>query len=249
MVRLAWHEAGTFCHYCSKRGGPHGLMRFPGAIKDPSNNGISTIAPPLQDVWSQEGFDETITLADFWQFAGVVAIEWMKGPHIPYRPGREDWSESDITPWDRLPSADFGFPEWDPTSHFMRDIFYRMGFDDYEIVVLLGAHTLGECHAQWSGFFGLWTPDPLVFNNAFYHELIYHKWALTPNTHQYFDTTPGLEFLMMLHSDMALIHDPNFLRHVQRFADDQEAWFKAFAEVFPKLQELGVHSLLPPIDW
>ena len=39
----------------------------------------------------------------------------------------------------------------------MRDIFYRMGFNDQEIVALIGAHTLGECHKDRSGFVGPWT--------------------------------------------------------------------------------------------
>jgi len=100
-----------------------------------------------------------------------------------------------------------------------------------------------------SGFYGIWTPDPNIFNNNFYSELIYDNWELTPRTHQYFDTTPGKEYLMMLHSDMALIHDNVFYRYVKLFADDQDAWFKSFGEVFPKLQELGVNTLLPPISW
>jgi catalase (peroxidase I) len=39
----------------------------------------------------------------------------------------------------------------------IRDIFYRMGFNDQEIVALIGAHTLGECHRDRSGFVGPWT--------------------------------------------------------------------------------------------
>ena len=33
----------------------------------------------------------------------------------------------------------------------------RMGFNDQEIVALSGAHTLGRCHADRSGFVGPWT--------------------------------------------------------------------------------------------
>ena len=39
----------------------------------------------------------------------------------------------------------------------IRDIFYRMGFNDREIVALIGAHTLGRCHADRSGYVGPWT--------------------------------------------------------------------------------------------
>ena len=34
---------------------------------------------------------------------------------------------------------------------------FRMGFNDQEIVALSGAHTLGRCHADRSGFVGPWT--------------------------------------------------------------------------------------------
>lgn len=46
-----------------------------------------------------------------------------------------------------------------------RDIFYRMGFTDKEIVALSGAHTLGKAHSDRSGFEGAWTAQPLVFDN------------------------------------------------------------------------------------
>ncbi len=42
-------------------------------------------------------------------------------------------------------------------SQHIRDIFYRMGFNDREIVALIGAHTLGACHADRSGYVGPWT--------------------------------------------------------------------------------------------
>lgn len=37
----------------------------------------------------------------------------------------------------RLPDASQG-------AQHLRDVFYRMGFDDQEIVILSGAHTLGK---------------------------------------------------------------------------------------------------------
>ena len=39
----------------------------------------------------------------------------------------------------------------------VRDVFYRMGFNDREIVALIGAHTLGFCHTDRSGYLGPWT--------------------------------------------------------------------------------------------
>lgn len=45
---------------------------------------------------------------------------------------------------------------------------------------------------------------------------------------------------MMLPSDMALVQDKAFKPHVERFAKDEEAFFKEFSAVIVKLLELGV---------
>lgn len=53
------------------------------------------------------------------------------------------------TPDGRLPDGDKG-------ADHIRKIFYRMGFNDNEIVALSGAHALGRCHTDRSGFEGPW---------------------------------------------------------------------------------------------
>lgn len=45
---------------------------------------------------------------------------------------------------------------------------------------------------------------------------------------------------MMLPTDMALIKDNAFRPIVQRYADDNDAFFKDFSDVLTKLFELGV---------
>ena len=52
----------------------------------------------------------------------------------------------------RLPDADKGSKK--ATISHLRDIFYRMGFNDKEIVALSGAHALGRCHTDASGYWG-----------------------------------------------------------------------------------------------
>ena len=50
---------------------------------------------------------------------------------------------SSVAPDGRLPNADMGSPQ--KTADHLRDgVFYRMGFDDREIVALSGAHALGR---------------------------------------------------------------------------------------------------------
>jgi cytochrome c peroxidase len=52
---------------------------------------------------------------------------------------RDQIVESKCPPEGRLPDATQG-------SDHLRKIFYRMGFNDREIVCLSGAHALGKCH-------------------------------------------------------------------------------------------------------
>jgi hypothetical protein len=58
---------------------------------------------------------------------------------IPWRAGRSDADDgSKIVPDGRLPDATQG------AAH-LRDVFYRMGFNDKDIVALSGAHSMGGC--------------------------------------------------------------------------------------------------------
>jgi cytochrome c peroxidase len=93
----------------------------------------------------------------------------MMGPAIPYRPGRQDKDVAACTPDGRLPDAA-------QAQDHLRNIFYRMGFNDQEIVALTGAHALGRCHSNRSGYEGPWTFSPTVLTNDFYKLLLDEKW-------------------------------------------------------------------------
>lgn len=58
----------------------------------------------------------------------------------------------------------------------IRDIFYRMGWSDQEIVALSGAHALGRCHPDRSGFKGPWTPSPTLMTNDYFKRLLDEKY-------------------------------------------------------------------------
>ena len=45
---------------------------------------------------------------------------------------------------------------------------------------------------------------------------------------------------MMLPTDMALVKDEQFRKHAERYAKDDQAFYKEFSDVFSKLLELGV---------
>ena len=110
-----------------------------------------------------------ITYSDLWILGGVCAIQEMMGPQIPYRAGRQDKDVAGCTPDGRLPDAA-------QAQDHLRNIFYRMGFNDQEIVALTGAHALGRCHSSRSGYEGPWTFSPTVLTNDFYKLLLDEKW-------------------------------------------------------------------------
>jgi len=114
-----------------------------------------------------------------------------------------------------------------------------MGFTDREIVALIGAHSVGRCHTDRSGFDGPWTKSPLMFSNDFYRELLENTWTPRKWKGPEQFTDPSGE-LMMLPGDMAFIKDPQFKKYVEMYAKDEELWFKDFAKAFQKLEELGV---------
>jgi len=232
LVRLSWHDAGTY-DKSSGTGGPRGVMRFRGGEADHgANKGLDIARNLLQPIHDQH---PNISTADFWSLAGVAAIEAMGGPKINWKKGRTDAkSATEAAPEGRLPDASKGAPH-------LRDIFHRMGFNDREIVALSGAHSLGRCHPENSGFDGPWTHTPNKFTNGLFVELTKRHWKPKVNSsgNTQFEDEESKK-LMMLPTDMALLDDPVFKPIVEEYAKDQAVFFHDFALAFEKLQSLGV---------
>lgn len=163
LVRLAWHTSGTYDGKSGKGGSNGSTMRFEPESAWGANAGLSAARDRLEPVKKQFPW---ISYADLWTLAGAVAIEAMGGPEIKWRPGRADHEEGkyEALPDGLLPDAAQG-------QKHVRDVFYRMGFNDQEIVALVGAHALGRCHPDRSGYKGPWTFSPTTFSNAFFTEL------------------------------------------------------------------------------
>ncbi|KIW91288.1 uncharacterized protein Z519_08184 [Cladophialophora bantiana CBS 173.52] len=245
LVRLAWHSAGTYCAQTNTGGSNGAGMRYEKEGGDPANAGLQHARAFLEPIKRQFPW---ITYADLWTLAAVVAIREMGGPEIPWMGGRTDFADDDsrLPPPGRLPDGAKG-------SDHLRCIFYRMGFDDREIVCLSGAHNLGRCHADRSGFEGKWVNNPTRFSNTYFKLLRTHDWkkkTLRNGMVQYVyvdddaqdgdEEVEGAEELMMLPTDMALLEDAQFRVWVDRYAADKELFFTDFARVFAKLLELGI---------
>nr|AAD43334.1 ascorbate peroxidase [Zantedeschia aethiopica] len=213
MLRLAWHDAGTY-DVKTKTGGPNGSIRNEEEHKHGANAGLKIAIDLCETVKAKH---PRITYADLYQLAGVVAVEVTGGPTIDFVPGRRD---SLVSPKEgRLPDAKQG-------SAHLRDVFYRMGLSDKDIVALSGGHTLGRAHPERSGFDGPWTNEPLKFDNSYFVELLEGE----------------KEGLLKLPTDKVLVEDPEFRGYVELFAKDEDAFFKDYAESHKKLSELGFTS-------
>jgi cytochrome c peroxidase len=157
----------------------------------------------------------------------------MQGPLIPWRPGRQDRDVAFCTPDGRLPDAS-------KNQNHIRAIFGRMGFDDREMVALSGAHALGRCHTDRSGYDGPWDYSPTVMSNDYFRLLMEEKWQWKKWNGPAQYENKSTKTLMMLPTDMALIKDKEFKKHVERYAKDAQVFFKEFSDVIVKLFELGV---------
>ncbi|MCJ1485161.1 hypothetical protein MMC06_005334 [Schaereria dolodes] len=235
LVRLAWHSSGTYDAETDTGGSNGAGMRYESEGGDPANAGLQHARVFLEPVKEKHSW---ITYADLWILGGVVAIKEMGGPTINFLGGRTDFvDDSKLPPRGRLPDGAQG-------SEHLRHVFGRMGFSDQEIVALSGAHNLGRCHSDRSGFHGAWVHNPTRFSNQYFRLLSSLKWEkkrLSNGVEQYMHYDEDFETeLMMLPTDMALTTDQHFSPWVKKYANNKELFFRDFAAVFAKLIELGI---------
>lgn len=210
MMRLAFHDAGTYSVE-DKTGGANGAVRLHPEIEHICNAGLKKAIDMLEPIHQEF---PSVSYGDLFQLASVVGVEYAGGPVIPFRFGRVD-KEPD-TEDGRIPDAHLRMPH-------LRHIFYRMGFNDREIVTLSGAHCMGKGHKERTGFEGAWTADPSKFDNTYYQNIL----------------AKDDGGFLRLPSDMALLDEPETAELVRVYANDQDLFFKDYAKAHQKLSELG----------
>ncbi|CAH6722982.1 cytochrome c peroxidase, mitochondrial [[Candida] jaroonii] len=231
LCRLAWHSSGTFDLGSGKGGSYGGTMIYEPESTDPGNAGLSIGIEFLNEFsvkypWLSRG--------DLWTLGGVVAVQEAGGPQIKWRPGRGNVDDLDSVPNNGfLPDAS------KEDGKYVKNLFARMGFDERETVALIGAHCLGKCHPDRSGFDGPWGPSFNMFTNDFFVRLLegWHvrKWN---GPKQYEDDSS--KSFMMLPSDMVLKKESYFLKYVKMYAEDEQLFFKDFSAAYTKLLENGI---------
>eukprot|EP00568_Trieres_chinensis_P004883 CAMPEP_0183291136 /NCGR_PEP_ID=MMETSP0160_2-20130417/657_1 /TAXON_ID=2839 ORGANISM="Odontella Sinensis, Strain Grunow 1884" /NCGR_SAMPLE_ID=MMETSP0160_2 /ASSEMBLY_ACC=CAM_ASM_000250 /LENGTH=392 /DNA_ID=CAMNT_0025451895 /DNA_START=7 /DNA_END=1188 /DNA_ORIENTATION=+ len=285
FIRLAWHSSGTY-DKTSGTGGSNGAgMRFAMEAADPENAGLEVARAFLEPVKSKF---PTISYSDLWILAAYVGLEHTGGPVIPFTPGRTDhmdetyWTRNEMS-YGRLPAAEkYCCPHIDAAQvsgsldssgrvmgweglcyHVRNEVFYRMGFNDQEIVALLcGGHVYGRCHPNFSGYAGPWVEHPTQFSNEYATDMIEDEWTLVshsdswldlqgaaelrpaPGNRQFVNKKPGKidddePNQMMLISDMILAWDPAFRTHLETYAANEAQLKDDFGRAFKKLTELG----------
>jgi len=236
FIRLAWHSSGTWCPKTGTGGSCGAGMRFNLEANDGANAGLHTARSFLEPIKQQ--FPE-ISYSDLWILAGNVAWEEMGCSAIPFTPGRKDSSGEESCPENgRLPDAALG-------AQHVRDIFGRMGFNDQEMVALIGGgHAVGRCHPTSSGFWGPWTRAPTSFSNEYFRELLDNTWT-KKTTHNGEPWTGPEQFedptgdIMMLPTDMAFRSDPEFNKWCQVYKNDYSRFEKDFISAWVKLTTNG----------
>jgi len=228
-IRAAFHDVGTWDPAAPEnKGGANGNLIY--TLDQPDNAGLdNTLAN--QRINGREKYN--ISNADLIALGGAVTVTHCGGPKIPFRGGRVDVDIS-TTPVETLRSNMARLPgSMDPYATVKAKML-RMGFSYADIAALVtGSHTMGGVHKAIS-------PN------------------LTDQEFAPFDDTPGvfdnnvfkksLEGNCALQVDCEIARDPDTRPFVELFASNQEAFFKQYAESFPKMTDLTTSNLDSAID-
>lgn len=214
LIRLAWHDAATYCAR-TRTGGANGSVRRPTELSHAGNQGLGAVCNVLEHV--KRAFP-SVTRADLFQLAGAVGVELCGGPVIDLRYGRKDSRQS--APANRLPDEKLGVTS-------MVAAFERMGLSKAVFLASLN----GPGRAVWAPLDGTGDgdaagakPEPTPFGSAFYKELV----AGGPSAAPYHELLEG---------------DPELAALAVRWARDEDAALAAFAAAHQAISELGCGSL------
>ena len=221
MLRLPFHDA-------------FGQGTKPDGCLDPAetdHNGLSIVRAVVDPVCLKHASYSSV--ADCWALGGSVAIEAASGLPVSFRYGRLDCDPATTPPGvdsGLLPSAKPAGNPW----HHVLDVFQeRAGFSAREIVVLMGAHSLGRPSSDPdsnSGFSSIpWVPGAggggggggggpsanpggMRLSNAFYQGIVNVPWTrskVQAKEGEWDHTLPGESSpnSLMLDTDMSLVFD------------------------------------------
>jgi len=268
MVRLAWHDSGTFDQRIAdfpQRGGANGAIRFDPEMTMGANAGLAKARGYLEKIKAKY---PRVTWADLIQMASATAIECAGGPKIPMKYGRVDVTgpEQCVGPTSRegfggnagLPDAKppFGCGASSAAEHLRNVFTKKMGFTDKEIVALSGAHTIGRAFKERSGTcpFGYGGASASKYTKADCIARCDGKagigmeggagwtknWLTFDNSYySAYKEAMADDQLLWFPTDEALHIDDAFKVYFYKYAQDTQAFFNDYAMAHKKLSELG----------
>lgn len=257
LIRLAWHDAGTFDKNIGtwpEQGGANGSIRFPQELAHGANAGLSKAVGYLKPI--KQRFP-SVSWADLIQLGSKVAVEHSSGYLVPMRFGRRETLHENQCPKEgNLPAAEPPFPNGakDAAQH-LRDVFYRMDFDDREIVALSGAHSVGRAFKERSGTvpegYGdanatKWTHSSAIARKDGASGIGMpggrswtSKWLKMDNEYFHRESAEDPKKKIWYSTDNAVSSDPSFKSHFQRYKADNQVFMKEFIDALIKLSERG----------
>lgn len=152
-----------------------------------------------------------ISKADFWIIWAHAALNYGSQDNVIDMKDLYFWGRKDATvcreSGSRLPSSE-GCQQVEDT--FIK----RMDLDWDEAVALMGAHTLGLGHKQFSGHEGKWVPNhrqAIKFDKGYFEQMVSRAWTPRDNGGGLTDWTTGSktgqDTNMMLNTDLCFFYD------------------------------------------
>jgi cytochrome c peroxidase len=259
LVSLVFSVGGSFDAECGV-GGSEDRVSVELAARD---LGIASARDALRRV---EVLFPMFSAGDLLTFAGAIAVEHLGGPTVKWRAGRREFSAStaavarEASPPAAAAAANATLSTTWPaqgdsrvaeTVSRVRAVFQRQGFNDRELVALMGGYAVCRGYPGRSGGNdgGInagedeWMRSPASFSNEYFRDLQSSTWCVQRTEDagpDVFDDTTAAR--VMFPADMALLWDRDLRRYVEEFASDEDAFFDAFATAFQKLEENGVSA-------
>ncbi|CAM6104003.1 unnamed protein product [Calypogeia fissa] len=210
VLRLAFHDAGAF-NLGTKQGGMNGSIIY--ELERPESTGLKRSVRVLEKVKTALEPEFSVSWADLIAVAGAESVAICGGPKINVNLGRLD---------SLTPDPEGQMPEETLSATELKHTFQQKGFSTQEMVVLSGAHTIGNK--------GFGAPD--IFDNTYYKTLTQKPWR----------DSQGKEMsssMVGLQSDRNLTEDSDCMKWVNLYAEDENKFFLDFSRAYVKLVNTG----------
>jgi len=207
IVRLVAHDFMDYDAHGDNGMGSDGCIEF----DHPTNAGLETVW--CDDCEITKLYNKKyshISKADFWIIAGNAVIRQTAIGDGLDMAGTFYWGRLDA---DQCSGSGDRIPVGTSCREVEATFLESMGLEWEDAVALMGAHTLGEAHDEFSGHHGYWVPpeESVIFDKRYYEELILRAWRPRKDGEEKQDWTSthpdNPEPKFMLNTDMCLFYD------------------------------------------